>query len=225
VLVGKAGAEVAKLFCFFFSKKKALAADFTIVAAWAVSRGVAPPVAAHGGDCVQVGLPDQARRYVFSALNEGAEALDEMFVFLKICAAPDAVRAVLPARWVIQAPSFTMMVDGAMAGGAGVPGGYRLVVEGGAPVASVRILAADGTEAARGSVVLADGLAVYDRIETVLGHRRRGLGRAVMTGLETVAFGWGLRRGVPGVTEAGRGLYEAMGWRAISPYTSAVIEG
>jgi GNAT superfamily N-acetyltransferase len=216
-----------------FSKKKALTADVTIVSAWvrawAVSRGVAPPVAAHGGYCVQVGLPDQARRYVFSALNEGAvalaEALDERFVFLKICAAPDAVRAVLPARWVIQAPSFMMMVDGAMVGGAGVPARYRLVVEGGAPVASVRIVAADGTEAARGSVVLADGFAVYDRIATVLRHRRHGLGRAVMTGLETVAFGWGLRRGVLVATEAGRGLYEAMGWRAISPYTSAVIEG
>jgi hypothetical protein len=53
-------------------------------------------------------------------------------------------------------------------------------------------------------------------------HRRKGLGRAVMSLLGRAKA----RPSLPEVliaTEDGRKLYEALGWRTLSPYSTACI--
>lgn len=63
---------------------------------------------------------------------------------------------------------------------------------------------------------------VFDRIETAVDHRRKGLGMAVMRAL-------GLARRFAGspqllvATEDGRALCARLGWMVIAPVATAVI--
>src|SRR3546814_2967867 len=57
-------------------------------------------------------------------------------------------------------------------------------------------------------VVVVDGFAIYDRIETRPEHRGRGLARAVMMKLEAIGREKGAVRGVLVATPDGRALYE-----------------
>lgn len=79
------------------------------------------------------------------------------------------------------------------------------------PVARAVVLA-DGVVAADGTVALEDGWAVFDRVQTDPGHRRRGLGSAVMQALA----GWALDRGVSAgalvASPEGALLYRRLGW-------------
>src|SRR3546814_5025922 len=73
---------------------------------WTTARETAPPVPDHGGFRVDVGWPQQKARYVFAALSpaigELARAINEPWIFLKACAPPDAMQAMLPSQWIIQ---------------------------------------------------------------------------------------------------------------------------
>jgi GNAT superfamily N-acetyltransferase len=73
-------------------------------------------------------------------------------------------------------------------------------------------------------VFLVGETAVFDRIETDLAHRRRGLGRTIMSELARLAFQDGASRGALVATPDGRALYSAMGWQLHSLYTTAVRE-
>ncbi len=197
------------------------------VRGWALSRGLPPPVADHGAHRVEVGLPEQVRRFVFPAASPGLKTLGqgikEPWVFLKVCAPRAAVRAVLPSRWILQAHAFMMVrpVDGAAT--SILPLSYRLDCAGTAPAPTVRIMAEDGTCAASGGVALVQGHAIFDRIVTHEDHRRRGLGRTVMATLDQLAREHGARQGVLVATPAGRELYSPLGWTVHAPYTSAFI--
>jgi predicted GNAT family acetyltransferase len=63
--------------------------------------------------------------------------------------------------------------------------------------------------------------AVIDVVETDPAHRRRGLGSVVMAELSRAAADRGAVRAVLVATEAGRALYEKLGWRVESPITAA----
>jgi len=76
-------------------------------------------------------------------------------------------------------------------------------------------------EAARGRAVVVDGVAIYDHIVVEPAHRRRGLGRRVMLALQAAT---GTTQGLLVATRDGRALYETLGWRLVSSYTTAVIE-
>jgi GNAT superfamily N-acetyltransferase len=89
----------------------------------------------------------------------------------------------------------------------------------------VRIAAPDGTLAASGHLALGDRRAIYDRIVTEPAHQRRGLGRAVMQALQALGRAHGRREGVLVATDAGRALYESLGWHLHSPWAGAVIPG
>ena len=69
----------------------------TWIEGWALTRQVAAPVFENGGYRVEVGLPDQVRRYVFSEysdwVRQHAEAISEPAIFLKVCAPPGACPA------------------------------------------------------------------------------------------------------------------------------------
>ncbi|WP_145206833.1 GNAT family N-acetyltransferase [Sphingobium sp. B2] len=186
----------------------------TWVRGWTLARETTPPTPYKGGLRVDVGWPEQKARYVFPAvvpaIGELASTINEPWVFLKACASPDAMQPILTTGWAIQRPGYMMTLAGSM-GDFERPEGYALdVIEG--PISIVRALDPAGEAAAIGRVVVVDGFAIYDRIETRPEHRRRGLARAVMKALETIGREQGAVRGVLVATPEGRALYESLGW-------------
>jgi GNAT superfamily N-acetyltransferase len=191
-----------------------------------MSRDVAPPVPAYGGWHIDVGLPDQQERYVFAAVSDdvrrASTEIDEQHRFLKVCAEPEALRNHLAAGWVLRSQGFFMDWPGLSAGR------YRPAAHYDLSVVNVRQdvwtieASTRGSIAARGSVLIVDRLAIFDRIETDASHRRKGLGSAIMAQLASIAVIERATHGLLVATPDGRALYETMGWRLHSPYSTAV---
>ncbi|MFD0021456.1 GNAT family N-acetyltransferase [Streptomyces sp. NPDC058382] len=80
------------------------------------------------------------------------------------------------------------------------------------PVTVVSLRDPSGGVAARGSIAVVGAEAIADRIETDAAHRRRGLGRAVMSALAEAAVSQGARTGLLIASEEGQRLYSALGW-------------
>jgi len=199
----------------------------TWVRAWTVSRELDPPRPHGSGWRVEVGWPEQQRRHVFPALGDDLRALGadvrEPWCFVKCLATADTLRAALPARWHVQPQSAMMVFEGEPPAAPALPAGYALDVPADAPVPHVRVLAADGSLAADGRLVMLGEEAIIDRIGTDAAHRRRGLGSAVMCALHAIARERSARRGLLVATQQGQALYETLGWRVIAPYASAVV--
>ena len=198
------------------------------ITGWTLARDTPPPVPDSGGFRVDVGWPQQKVRYVFPDLSEGlrrlASSIVDPWIFLKACASPEAMRDVLPSRWALQPLRIMMTCSGPLrADEAVLPEGYTLDLTEHRSVSTTTVRTANDEVAAIGHVVTVGGFAIYDQIETHADHRRRGLGRAVMKALERIARAQGAIQGVLVATNEGRALYETLGWRAHSPYTTAVI--
>jgi ribosomal protein S18 acetylase RimI-like enzyme len=103
-----------------------------------------------------------------------------------------------------------------------VPDGYTVSPSTENGVTRVRVLAADGSEAARGQLGHADGHSVVDQIATEPGHQRRGLGRVVMHTLANAAFEAGESVSILGATIEGRALCESPGWKVHAPLAGFV---
>ena len=201
---------------------------------WALTREVAPPVPHGDGFRIDVGLPTQAARYVFRAPSPTLQALgqtiDQPWVYLKARGTSAQLRALLAPRWRIEEQHWMMACDARPFPGStgAVPPGYALHVEDDAArtrLAHVRIVDAQGAPAASGHLALDARFAIYDRIVTEPAHRRRGLGRAVMHALQAIAHAHGRDAGALVATDAGRALYESLGWRLHAPWATAVIPG
>lgn len=199
--------------------------------AWCLSRRLPLPAAFGSGFKVTVGYSDQKARYVFPRFSPEvtglAAAITEPFVFLKICNAPADLSALLPARWVLQPQAAMMACSGPMQGRKPVlPAGYALETEQYPATYVLQVVCRNSRElAASGRVVIVDGLAVYDRICTTAGHRRRGLATFLMRELEKIALAQGARKNLLVATTEGRLLYESMDWKVYCPYSSVVIPG
>ena len=105
-----------------------------------------------------------------------------------------------------------------------LPESYTLRCDRNGPVTMARVVAPDGRLAASGYAAEAMGVFIYDRIETVPEHRRKGLGNIIMNALK--AHKQSMR--VPELlvaTKDGHGLYTSLGWSVVSPYATAVIPG
>jgi GNAT superfamily N-acetyltransferase len=81
------------------------------------------------------------------------------------------------------------------------------------PVTVVSIHDSCGEVAARGTIAVVGADAIADRIETDAAHRRRGLGRAMMSALAEAAVAQGARTGLLIASEEGQRLYSSLGWR------------
>ncbi|MEU3409286.1 GNAT family N-acetyltransferase [Streptomyces sp. NPDC006670] len=81
------------------------------------------------------------------------------------------------------------------------------------PVTVVSLHDSSGEVAARGTIAVVGTDAVADRIETDAAHRRRGLGRAMMSALAEAAVAQGARTGLLIASEEGQRLYSSLGWR------------
>lgn len=200
-----------------------------LVAGWvygrSVARRIALPVADHGGWRVDTGSPAEVCRYIFADPTREVAALartiNQPRIWIKVCCEDSALAAFLPPEWTLGPTSWMMVGDGSFRE-VTLPAGYRANVVRDGVCVEVSIFASDGSLAASGHAAEAGGVFVYDRIVTDAGHRRRGLGRAMMHLLSAERQS---RNAQPVLvaTEAGRALYESLGWRVYRPYASAVI--
>ncbi|MDR7332268.1 GNAT family N-acetyltransferase [Roseateles asaccharophilus] len=197
---------------------------------WSISRQVPAPIAHADGYRVEVQQPRHARRYVFDGpsptLAQLGRSITEPWVFLKACATADALRALLPAHWQMEADGFLMSCgDQPLPTSRPLPPGYVLALTGEGDLVSAQVLAPDGASASAGHVALGERWATYDRIITEPAHQRLGLGRAVMAALQARAHARGRHAGVLVATPEGRRLYESLGWQLRAPWATAVIAG
>lgn len=192
------------------------------LSARSIARGVPAPLRDRGGWRVDTGSAAELCRYVFLAADEAfraaAETIDSPRIFLKACAPAADVLAIVPSRWTVQSVAWMMVQEPHRDDPVSLPQGYALDVTTQRDVVFAVIADAAGTLAASGYGATACGVFCYDRIVTQADHRRRGLGRAIMSALG--------QRQAPGTlrmlaaTDAGRALYETMGWRVVAPYTT-----
>ncbi|MDX8571243.1 GNAT family N-acetyltransferase [Elizabethkingia sp. HX QKY] len=197
---------------------------------WSVSREVSLPVKYKSGFKVEVGWENQKTRYVFPALNEDlihlAESIDEPWVFLKVCAACSELTEILPDRWTIQPQGYLMMSENNPYKFENriLADGYSMETEiSDEGVYLIKIKDKNKDLASSGRVACTDGWAIYDRIETSQFHQRKGLGSYLFAELQKIANKKGIENNILVATEEGRLLYESLGWKVVSLYTSVVI--
>jgi GNAT superfamily N-acetyltransferase len=199
---------------------------------WALTREVAPPTVVPGGWRIEVGLPDQVRRFVYPAASDAAAArgrsIDQPFELIKVAASSDAVRPLLDQRWVFGPQGYMMTREPVAAAPSDtlreVAPAYRLTLEAITDrLTLATILSPDGELAASGRIGLVADVAIYDRIRVQDAHQRRGLGRALMIALGEVANRAGAARWALVATPEGRALYGTLGWALHANYTTAFI--
>ena len=199
---------------------------------WSVSRGVSLPVKYKSGFKVEVGWENQKSRYVFPVLNEDlihlAESIEEPWVFLKVCVPCSELTEILPDGWTVQPQGYLMMSENNSdrIKDQTLADAYTMetkVSEDG--VYHIKIKDKNNELASSGRVVCIDGWAIYDRIETNQHHQRKGLGSYLFAELQKIANKKGIENNILVATEQGRLLYESLGWKVVSLYTSVVIPG
>jgi predicted GNAT family N-acyltransferase len=89
-------------------------------------------------------------------------------------------------------------------------------------VVGVCIFSDDGRLAASGYAAETSEAFIYDRIVTDAYHRRKGLGHAVMATLRSAKRN-SANPELLVATEDGKALYSTLGWRIVSPYSTAAV--
>lgn len=196
------------------------------LSARSMARGVPAPVRDRGGWRIDTASAVERCRYVFleadAAFGAAAHAIDTPRVFLKACAPAGDILAIVPQRWRLQSVAWMMLQDPPIDDPVPqLPPGYALDVTANGGVLSAVILDADGMLAASGYGASSGDVFCYDRIVTQPTQYRRGLGRAIMYALGRHA-GAGTRR-ILAATDAGRALYETLGWQVVAPYGTIEI--
>lgn len=196
--------------------------------AWSLSRQLPLPVRYKSGLMVDVGEEKQRKRYVFPSCNDDffelAETINQPWVFLKVCALFDEFKDRIPERWVLQPQGYMMYCSSPMKfSDKNLPDEYRFEYKYYESTLLVNIME-NNNIASSGRIVFVDDLAVYDRIFTEKDHRRKGLAGFLMKELEKVALSKGFSNNFLVATEQGKKLYELLGWKLYSFYTSIVIE-
>lgn len=196
--------------------------------AWSLSRQLPSPEQYKSGFMVNVGYEKQKTRYVFPECNgdfiELAETINEPWIFLKVCASFDEFKNKIPDRWIVQPQGYMMYCTSIMKfTDKNLPYEYRFEYQQYDSTFVVHIMR-NNEVASSGRIVFVDDLAVYDRISTEKDHRRKGLASLLMKELEKIALSEGFSMNFLVATEEGKKLYESLGWKLYSVYTSIVIE-
>lgn len=205
--------------------------NLTLIERWltgrSLARGLPLPFHNSGGLCVEVGTVEELRRHVFldagPELQACAAQIHEPRIFLKAAVAPHVMRASLPGRWKIEDASYLMYGPMSTTANAALPPDYCMLLEAEHSGYVTRVMHARGELAASGRVAVHAGSAVFDQIVTEAAHRRLGLGTVVMLNLDGVAVKAGVTNRLLVATEAGRALYERLGWAVLAPWTTAVV--
>jgi hypothetical protein len=195
---------------------------------WALSRELPLPVKYKSGYMIDVGYENQKRRYVFTEPNNDyiqlSKSIDEPWVYLKACTAPDKLKSMLSKKWVIEPQGYMMSCSTQMSfSNRNLSDDYKFEFDNYNSTFVIRIVTKNGELASIGRVVLVDDLAIYDRISTEVNHRRKGLGAILMKELEKIALANNVSNNFLVATEEGKSLYLSLGWEIYSLYSSAVI--
>jgi len=195
--------------------------------AWALSRELPLPTNFKSGYKVDVGYQERKARYVFAELNDDfiqlSETINEPWVFLKVCASPEEVKDKISGKWVIQPQGYLMSCVSPMNIQVNLPDGYEIEFGNYNSTTLVKILTKNGELASAGRIVIVDDLAVYDRISTEENHKRNGLATFLIKELEQIAISKNVYQNFLVATEQGKLLYQSLGWKVCSLYTSVVI--
>ena len=195
---------------------------------WVLSRGAEKPFPEPWGLRIEVGVPNQLRRHVLldaddATVRDLAASVADPTTWIKAFVEPDLLEALLTPDWKPDSPGF-LMTTGLSLYDLSLAPGYRLETETSAGVTRARILAGDGTVAARGQVAVTGPTCVFDQIVTEPAHQRRRLGTAVMAALSATALHQGATTGILGATTQGRALYESLGWRVDAPLSGFIYK-
>lgn len=198
--------------------------------AWAQSRAVPPPVCEGTVLTTEVGLPDQQRRHLLleppNGLAELAARITTPHRLIKAPMAEAAMRAALPPAWRVERTGTFMTIDRLVAvpttQAAGLDARWRQDGE----TVQVDLCDPDDNIAAprgAGRLTVIGRHAIFDQIVVAPAYRRQGVGRAIMAALTDHALAKRATTGLLTATDAGRALYEKLGWRALSPWITAQI--
>lgn len=188
---------------------------------WALSRGTPDPVEEPDGYRIDVGLPEHRVRHVLlepGSARLRAAGITEPGTWLKVCGSLDRP---MDSRWTVSPPEYLMSIELGAHPAVTPPAHYTVDVHSTGDVHDAVVRTTGGEHAATGRVAVRRRAAVIDMVETDPAHRRRGLGRVVMSELSRIASERGAVRAVLVATEAGRALYEQLGWTVESPITAA----
>ncbi|MFB0629646.1 GNAT family N-acetyltransferase [Streptomyces sp. AB3(2024)] len=196
------------------------------VEGWAVVRGASEPVDVPWGLRVEIGRPARTVRHVLLDADAATArgligTITEPGTCVKAFLPPGDMEPWFPSAWEPTDHCFLMAVD-LRPSPVRAPDGYTVTVETADGVTLVRVLSADGEPAACGRTGLAGTACVFDQIVTEPAHRRLGLGTVVMAALTDAAIESGATTGILGATVQGRALYEALGWKVLSPLSGFV---
>jgi GNAT superfamily N-acetyltransferase len=207
-----------------------LAIDPDLVRAWltgrSLARGLPEPVQDLGGFRVDTNSEKEARRWVFASLVSGVSdlglAVSEPRNFIKLCGSRDQLASVLPNEWLVTETGCFMESESAPVAQQQLPSGYEIELICSGTAKKIEIRTESGFLAASGYAAETRDAFIYDRIETHANHRRRGLGRAVMSALGACRESPSVRQLLV-ATPQGEKLYLKMGWRTVSAYSTAQL--
>jgi hypothetical protein len=207
-----------------------MAANPKLVRAWLVARSIArqlpEPVEDFGGFRVDSNSEKEARRWVFPRVEDEigrlARSIEEPRHFIKLCGTADELAAMLPPHWLVEGGRWFMALEREPGAADTVPAGYCLQRHSDGRVSKVEIMTDSGELASSGFAAETDDAFVYDRIETHAHHRRRGLARAVMAALGRCRLSQSSHQLLMATSE-GESLYSTLGWRKLSPYSTASL--
>ncbi|MFF5083229.1 GNAT family N-acetyltransferase [Actinoplanes sp. NPDC000266] len=198
---------------------------------WGVARGL--PEAADLGAGLRVRCGQLGRDVEYFALDGAASVAglaglvkreDEVTWLTVPTVEPERAAAAVEAAGlvVLKASEKLMVTELSEQPRVPVPAGYRTetTIEG--PVVRVELLDREGEVGARGTMGIAGADGIADKIQTMPGHRRRGLGSAVMSALAEVAPA---KHGILVASEDGQALYAKLGWRAVAGVLIAAPPG
>ncbi|MFD0146084.1 MULTISPECIES: GNAT family N-acetyltransferase [unclassified Streptomyces] len=198
-----------------------------------MSRGAPKPVDVDWGLRIDVGQPTQVVRHVLLDADADAGAdgtarrligtITEPTTCIKAFLPQDVMDPWFSSAWEPTDPCYLMAVD-LRPSRVHAPDGYTATVDTANGVIYVRILSADGELAAGGQTGLTGTACVFDQIVTEPAHQRRGLGTMVMGTLANAAIENGVSTGILGATVQGKALYEALGWKVLSPLNGFVYQ-
>lgn len=192
----------------------------TWAAGWAISRRTPPPVERPWGFYIEVAdNPAEVGRHVLpvpdeSLVRSAAASVTTPRTWMKMPAEPEDIEPWLSPGWVLaREETGHLMASDLTATDVATPEGYTATVQAADGVVYVRVRDAAGELAAQGQLAVVGETAVVDRVITAEGHRRKGLGGFVMRSLADRAVEHGAHLGVLAATDAGRALYETLGWK------------
>lgn len=177
---------------------------------------------------IEVGAPGHAVRHVLldaddTAIRALAQSVTVPTTSIKGFAEPGNLAPLLTPDWTQDPPTF-LMAASLRSVAIRIARDYTITAEHARGVTCARVLAGDGSVAARGQVAVTGETCVFDMIETEPEYQRRGLGGAVMATLASTAMDLGATTGILGATVQGRALYEALGWQVAEPLSGFVYK-